>query len=401
MKVSVRDKLLLAVILLFIGALPLFPAYLGGRKLENPGDVSMSSAGWVITKDVAPGDKVAVLVNSSAGRRSSMHEIRARIFPGAELKDIRFTLGSVWKSLEGADSVLLMLDVPRDLPLGPARIVVDLDETVVRETGRLLNTVYVASSDRANRLQLPLVLRSAAECDARRTRARIEAAVAWLVACLAMYALTRWTFRRVRIELFLPGVGLGRAGGLVVLFLLSVATALAVVGHIAFVAPIVGTIVPLPSELTLAMGVVWVIGILLGLWAGFLARKPLPRWLPGKLRAVVGRPKEGTYRTAASTLPATLSREAPRCTGEQLATVLRELGLEVDARQRKLTVSVDGEQVLRFQASRPEPWLPEDLAICVREDIDAAPIVTELVKLFGPLEYKAPTGKPTMVEISH
>jgi hypothetical protein len=216
-----------------------------------------------------------------------------------------------------------------------------------------------------------------------------------------MYALTRWSFRRVRIDLFSPGARLGTEGGLVVLLFMIAATAIAVVGQIAFVSPIVATIVPLPSWLTLAMTLLWVVGILLGMWAGFLARKTLPRWLPAKIRAVIGRASESTYRTAGSTLPATLSREAPRCNAERLMTAIRESGLDVHAKRRNLLVSCDREEVLQIRTSRPEPWLPEDLDLRVREGIDATPIIGELAKLYGPLEYKAPTPPPIMIEPPH
>ncbi len=401
--VPARDKLLFAVLLLFVGAFPLFPAaYVVGGKLESADDTGRSSAGWLMTDDVAPGDRIAVLVRATAGRRSWIREIRARVLPGAGHTETLDVLDSAWKDLEGeASSVLLTLEVPRELPLGPAHIVLDLDVQVQEQTGRILNTVYVSSHARADRLELPLSLRSATGRDARRMTSRGKAAVAWLVASLAMYALTRWGFRRVRIDLFGPGVRLGTAGGLVVLIFVIAATALAAVGQIAFITPIVATIVPLPSSLALAMAVLWVVGILVGMWAGLLARKQMPRWLRAKIRAVIGRPSESTYRSAGSTLPATLSREPPRCGAERLIAAIRDSGLDVQAKRRKLVLSCDGEEVVEIRTSRPPPWLPEELDVRVREDIDATPIIGELAKLYGPLEYKGPAPPSLIIEVPH
>ncbi len=397
-----RQKLLLAVLVLVVGAMVLFPAqYVGGNVLEvhHADATSLHTSGWVVTQDVSPGDRVAVRVSSMAGRNSWIREIRARVIAGAEHKDIRDVLDTVWKDLEGqAESVVLALEVPREIPLGPARIVLDLDEQVQEQTGRMLNTVYVSSSERRNRLELPFVVRSAAERDANRLRSRVGAAAAWLVVCLAMFALTCWGFRRVRISFFDPSPRIPASVGLVLLLFVTVGAAFSVVGQVVFVRPIAATLVPIPSSFTLLTRVLWLLAIVLGAWAGLLARKPVPRWFPLKIRAVVGSAREHTYRSAGPNLPATLSRDAPRCGAERLIVALRELGLEIDAKRGMLLVSCDGEAVLRIRTRGPEPWLPEDLALQVREGIDPAPIIGELAKLYGPLEYKQAAARAMMVE---
>lgn len=85
-----------------------------------------------------------------------------------------------------------------------------------------------------------------------------------------------------------------------------------------------------------------------------------------------------------------LSREAPRCDASQVIDVLRAAGCDVARTRRGLEVSVDGEPVMRLGAAVSEPWGPQDLALSIRDGIDATPLVLELTKVFGALEYTSP-----------
>jgi hypothetical protein len=54
--------------------------------------------------------------------------------------------------------------------------------------------------------------------------------------------------------------------------------------------------------------------------------------------------------------------------------------------------------VARIVVKKPGPWVPEDLAIFVIDQLDATPMIQALVELFGSLEYTPPRAAARMLD---
>lgn len=366
--------------------------YLGGGMVDaqTSDDTAFNASGWVLTRTAAPGDRVAIRVRSHGGIRNWIQRIRARVGADKHIAEALQDADTVWKGEDQEDTVVFQVAVPANAPLGSARVTVDVDVEVHEETGRMLNTVYYSSGMRTDRLELPFVVGSEAGPGTVQllTRAAL-ASLAWLAACLSGYAVARWLFRKPKRG-ELSGA---RAVGCLVI------AAIAIGGQLAFVRPILGSYAHAhyPWYVVIGAQAPWVTAIMIGIWRGLIAQRRDPQWARARLRAVVGTAREGGYREAGTTLPAMLSRDAPRCSADHLVAALRDLGCEVTAKPRTLHVSLDSEPLIRIRTRRPEPWLPEELELSVVEGLDASPIVAELTKLYGPLEYTPPSGNATII----
>ncbi|MBA3462161.1 MAG: hypothetical protein H0T46_19530 [Deltaproteobacteria bacterium] len=371
---------------LFCGAMHLVAWVIDARSVDATGRLVNAK---LTTSDVAPGDDLAL-----------------KLMTGGDLRRLRARIGSrpavdVWTWTGPASDGRFAITIPRDVELGSVRIGLDVDLDYRVETSRALNTVYYRTVQRRDTIEVSVPIVSPEHQASRRWVLRGVAAASWIVGLVVTYALVRWSFRRLfaRVKRK-PGSMLER---IVFAALLVAMFAAAAIGQLIFVTPIVRTTTfsTLPPIVAIQLG--WTVSIALGLWRGLLARAAAPavtvhEWRSGKVRAVIGSGRETGYREAASTLPPMLSREAPGLEAVAIIELFRELGCEVVRRRNALEVTLDGEPVLRLTALRAEPWLPEDLALSIREDVDGEPLVRELTKLFGPLEYQRHGGKPSIVE---
>lgn len=366
-----------------------FTAWVGGviaDRFEHSVGARHFSA-QLVTREVSPGDGVAIRVTSAG----TFWMIRVGVGDGP--------LVDVWKAnYDRKHEVQLVLETPADTQLGLLTIAIEVTVDVRIETDRVLNTVYYRNASRSDRLELPVPVISAADSTKHRWMSRGLALVAWLTACAASYAVARWSLRRISAKWRRKRKSQEDPAFVLCLVL---AIALAVLGPIVFGRAILRTADRDLPVVVYGLQTLWVAAFVLGTSLGFRARAmaPLPRlWDPARLRAVLGSGREVGYREASPTLPPMLSREAPRCDSAQISGVFRELGCEVTATRGMLEVALDGDPVMRLRGKCPEPWLPEELELWVPDGIDATPLVLEMTKVFGPLEYKAPGAKPVILE---
>lgn len=136
----------------------------------------------------------------------------------------------------------------------------------------------------------------------------------------------------------------------------------------------------------IAFAICWGLAVVAGTTRGSLASARDQRWVPARLRAVVGPPREVGYREPATQLPAVLDRDAPACTAAQLSNALREIGCSATTHRRWTTVALEGRPLLRWRGRKREPWHPNELGLEIAEAIDPTSLLEELAKLYGPLE---------------
>lgn len=384
---SIGITLLLAIAL--AGAIGILTAatWMGSRlvykyTLDAKGEYI---AARFITREAAPGDDVAIALYPGG----TLQTVRARIDGGPE---------NTWTAdRRGGDHIVI--ELPPDMKPGLATIKLEVEVGTRIETGRMLNTVYYRDATRTRKIELALEVRSPAERTWRRWLFRGLALVSWLAGFALSYVVGRWAFRRLMAKWDRKNKEI--SGETALLLFLVVGVAVAIAGQLVFVGPILRTTTIASWLPTLVVQFGWTCAITLGLWRGLVARSKAPPphlWDPVRLRAVIGSGREVGYREAQSTLPPMLSRDAPRRSSAEIIETLRELGCEVVQGRGVLEVTVDAEPVMQLRPRSAEPWLPEELAVSVRDGIDATPLVLQLTKLFGPLEVKPPRGKAVILE---
>ena len=341
----------------------------------------------LVTREVAAGDDVSIDLFPD-GIITAIH---AR-FGGGPMQDVR---RPAWNS----DQDRIVVQLAPDLPLGPVEITLDVELMIRLETGRNLNTHYYRHATRNDKLEIALQVRAPDERTQRQWMFRGLALAAWIAVCGASYASGRWAFRSVLARRRRKGRSITTEIAMLVCFV--VAVVVAAVGQLIFVNPIVRTTTLASWLPILGVQFAWNCAIGLGLWRGLVARSKAPAphlWEPLRVRAVVGSQREVGYRDVASTLPPMLTRDAPRCDSTRVIDALRELGHEVTRNRNVLEVNLNSEPVMQLRARCPEPWLPEDLGVSIRDGIDATPLVLQLTKIYGALEVKPQDGRAVILE---
>lgn len=339
------------------------------------------------TTEVAPGDDI-VLWLWTQGRP---YRLRARFDAGEAFE--------VWQSTGKPAPSQFAISIPESAPLGELKITFDVQQQIKTIVERKGFTDYYRMDDRQEEVTVAVELVSPEVRNARRWKLRARAGVAWVVVLGLAYALARWPFRRLSAKVRRKRKS--NEDELAVAWAIVLGLGFSAVGHLAFVQPIQRTVVLSWWLPTLLVSAVWAVAVVFALWRGLLARtqlEPPPLWDSARVRAVVGTARETGYREIASTLPSMLSRDAPRCSAASISEIFRALGCDVVEDRRTFEICVEGDPILRIRARRDGPWTPEDLALLVREGIDATPLVAELAKLFGPLEYRAGGRPPRIVE---
>lgn len=342
----------------------------------------------LVTREIAPGDDVAILVKSADAFRT----IRARMGDGPLVDE--------WPNRPDVHEVLLTFPVPDDAPLLPLKFFIEVVVDARIPVERKLNTVYYRNASRNDSVEISVPVCSPAECAKQQWVSRALGVAAWVAAFAALYALARWSLRGWSAKWRRKKGEKEDAPAYVLCIVLALVFAM--LGPAVFGRAVLHTAERDSPVVLYGLQTVWLAAFVLGIWRGFAARvmAPLPRvWDPLRLRAVVGSPREVGYREASSKLPPMLSRVAPRCDSVRLTDLFRGLGCEVRTERGLLEVTLDGEPVLRVRGKGPEPWLPEDLALWVPDGIDAEPLVLELTKVFGPLEYKGQRRKAVIVQV--
>jgi hypothetical protein len=390
MGVSRRNRFWLSVVAVIL----VVPAMLLANRWQRADASSINLHAALLTRDVAPGDDVAIALAAHGGLASWLTEVRVRFVSGTAQTQAPFV--PVWTNLEDEVSwVRLVLAIPEDARLGPARFEIQADVGLRLKVVREYGTTYYRPTTLIDRIDVPVQVQTPEDRSSGRRLARIWAAAAWLLASVVAYTCGRWGLRGIERKLGRPPVPKSPASWRF-LPVVVVLVGLGGVGEWMCVQPILATTL---LHLEWSLRGLWCLGIIVGLWWGLGAQSEYIAWMRVRIRAIVGRAKEHSYREASfAPLPSTLSREVQPQPAAQLADVLRELGAEVAVHERGLRIFVDGEPVLRMQAQHAEPWRPEDFDVRVREGVDPTPLVGELVKLYGPLEYKPATGKPVQLE---
>jgi len=359
-------------------------------------DPSDRAHAWLITRELAPGDRAAMRVGCSDGIGCHVESVAVQLLTvrGPTSKDAT----PVWDALDaGGGAASFEVAIPEDIVSGPVVARLVLAMSVRTEVERVVNTVYYHSSTLHDELRVPLVIMSANRRTASRWMFRALAACAWLVAMFAVYWIRRYPLGHADFERRLPATFRRFSPQLSMAFWGAVLVALVAVGHFAFVLPIGRTVEHSAYWIDFVLAAGWGASVSVGLVIGALRGASDLRWVPVKLRSVVGPPIETSCRTLATSLPAELARDAAPQTRAQLRDTVHEIGCTTQQHRNWTVVLLDHDALVRWRPMKPEPWCPEDLAVEVANGIDPAPLIACLSNLYGPLELRAPRQAPRMV----
>lgn len=372
----------------FVPAMTLLLAWfseLGGQYIfeSMPDRENADLQLWVQTRDSAPGDGVAIrlrLVDDNTGSlkgvRASVdgHDVPLAENPGdfedeatPDERDRRFVL-----TLPATAHAVATLEVATEIATRSGDV---LPESIV-------TTVPVVSA--GARTVTHVMYRAAA-------------VLAWLLVAGFAFGAVWWTRNSEGSSEIAAAPSRFRNRIVARLILLAV-VAFGVAGQFVFVGPIVRTTTWQSSTTVYVLHLVWLLGVVAGIVAGYRARALDAVWRPVKIRAVIGTQVGGDYRQPASTLPATLSREAQPRTCDEIAEALRGAGYSVEARRRALVASIGGSPAVKIRRPRGERERPEGLVVAAHESADAGRAMSCLAALFGPLECKLPGKAPVLVD---
>lgn len=381
--------------------------WFGQRWLERwlPDAEGTYAAAWLRTRDVAPGDEVAIRVAPRAGATLAIVGLHAKI------GDIKIEVPGYWYS--GGE----LADRDRK-STAEFRILVPSSSPLDREVTIELSIAMVVAApggggtyreqDWTDTITVPVAMRSPG---ARTTRKLIDGGIAlgaWLLVSVLAYALTRWGLARTLHAMGKssrrPTAGASDAeltgqvafGGIAIIV---VSAMLAMAGQLVFVRPILRTTTMQSEVFIVSLLAIWAFALVIGGVLGMRASRSDARWSRARMRAVIGNPPLSTaFREPASVLPAGLSREAERQSADRVRRAIEQAGFAATVRGQRVEITTQGRPAARVKARRAAPWIPEDLLLEVNDGVDLTPLMVDLANLFGPIEYAAPQGAPVIVD---
>lgn len=353
-----REEAIAKLAVIFVIAVG-FLGWIGGGLIDGwtPDARGSFADAWVWTRDVAAGDPVAVTVQATNADDASIKKVVAG-WSGGPKTNIDAT---------GAGKELgFTVDVPADAHGGDdAKLELDLEAW-----GRK----FINSNEHQTlpvHLEVPVKVRAAGAATMRKVVDGAVAVLAWL-ACAALALLAFAKAGGPKAPEPMPGVGgpeIGKAGmRFLGRLLIIVVLAFGVLGRVVFAWPLLRITPAQGAVIDLALAGLWALAPGLGALVGLRRAAREARWLPLRVRPVMGR---------GNLMPA-LDRP---CEAKDEAAVRAALGAEP-----------------RLLTKLPAPWRVDQLDLRVHDDVDAAPIVARLAALYGPVEWSLAGGAPAIVD---
>lgn len=349
----------------------------------------------LVTRELAPGDHAVIRMDCSEDLECLVDTAWAQLVsPSGPLSH---EPQKMWTAPHAGARALFDIHIPDTVAVGPLVVRLKVEMAMKTEVDRLLWLVSYTGHRRTDRLELPLEITSDHVRTLRRWLFRVLALVAWCGAVAIACWIARRPLGQAEFERKLPPY-VQRFNPRFRAALCFVAlVGLIAVGDIAFLRPVGRTLEHPWKWIDLALSICWGLAICIGTMLGYLAAARDHRWVPIRLRAVIGPARESGYRQPAVELPAELDREALALTSVELSSAMQKIGCSAAEHRRWTTILIEGRPLLRWRGRKREPWRPADLELEIAEAIDPTPLFEVLANLYGPLEIRLLRRAPVIV----